>query len=78
MTRAIILLALLVTGCTTVSPPQFPPCPPSVAVPAPLHKGENVGKLEIRVELAREAERSRGDACADAVAARDAWINRQK
>lgn len=76
MTRAIILLALL-AGCSAV-PPQFPPCPPSVSVPAPLRKGENVGKLEIRVELAREAERSRGDACADAVAARDAWINRQK
>lgn len=72
MTRAIIILALLV-GCS-VQAPQFPPCPTPVAVPAPLRKGENIGKLEIRVELAREAERTRGDVCQVAVDARDAWI----
>lgn len=71
MTRAVILIALL-AGCSV--PPQFPGCPPPVAVPAPLGRHETVGQLEIRVELARERERSRGNACADAVTARDAWI----
>jgi type IV pilus biogenesis protein CpaD/CtpE len=77
LTRAIILLALL-AGCSTAPPPDFPACPDRVAIPAPLHKGENVGKLEIRVELWAEKLLARGDACQVAVDARDAWINRQR
>lgn len=77
--RVIILLAFL-SGCG-VKAPSFPQCPAPVAIPAPApphptHAQENV--LEIRVELAREAERARGDACAEAVAARDAWIGTLK
>lgn len=77
MTRALILLALL-AGCTPSVPPQFPACPPPIAVPAPLHKDENVGKLEIRVELGREAERKRADECQAAIEARDVWIRSRK
>lgn len=77
MTRTLVLLVLL-ARCSGPAPPAFPPCPGPVAVPAPLGKGETVGALEIRVELAREHERDRADACADAVAARDVWIGRMR
>ena len=52
-------------------------CPPPVAVPAPLphvRTPDMLAAFEVRVELAREAERARGDACAAAVAERDAII----
>lgn len=63
--RALILLSVL-AGCaypeSTPSPVAI--CPASVPIPAPLAghpTPAKVGALEIRVELAREAERSRGD-----------------
>lgn len=68
-----LLILLLLAGCAT--PPAFPNCPDPVPVPAALRKGETVGKLEIRVELAREAERARGDACAAAVEAMRRFIH---
>jgi hypothetical protein len=78
MIRSVALLALL-AGCSMARvPPQFPACPAPGPVPEPLRPHEAVGALEIRVELAREAERRRADACADAVAARDEWIRRTK
>lgn len=61
-----MLLALL-AGCAAQPRPT---CPGSIPVPAPLRPHENVGRLEIRVELAREAERARGDACAAALGVR--------
>lgn len=64
MIRVALMLALL-SGCSAahVDPPPRPAinCPDAVPVPAPLKKGEHVGALEIRVELAREAEHDRGD-----------------
>lgn len=77
MMRSLILLALL-AGCSTAAPPTFPPCPPPGPVPPPLAKHEPVGRLEIRVELAREAAVRRADACAAAVQARDEWIGSKK
>lgn len=77
MIRTLILLATL-AGCSSpAAPPRFPECPGPVAVPVgapPNPTPAQVGALEIRVELARERERNRGNACADAVTARDAWI----
>ena len=69
-----ISAALLLAGCATRAPPQFPACPQPPVTPTSLRPHEPVVALEIRVEIAREAERRRGDACAAAVAARDAWI----
>lgn len=63
MTRWLVLL-LALAGCSGPVPPT---CPGPVPVPARLHPHESVGALEIRVELARERERRRGDACAEAV-----------
>jgi hypothetical protein len=77
LTRALILLALL-AGCSGPAPVIVPDCPGPVPVPAPLHAHENVGKLEIRVELAREAEKKRGDACASSVDAMRVWIKELK
>jgi hypothetical protein len=70
LTRALILPALLtlLAGCTAPQPPQAD-CPPTVPVPAPLvgkPSAAKVGALEIRVELARTAERARGDCWRDA------------
>lgn len=76
MIRTLVLLALL-AGCSA-HPPSFPACPSPVAVPAPLHAHEPVGVLEIRIELWAEKLLARGNACAAAVTARDAWIERHK
>lgn len=76
MIRAVALVALL-AGCSAPVPPTFPACPTSVRVPASLPRNPTRAQadaLEIRVELAREAERERGDACAAAAAAMRAWI----
>jgi len=63
--RAVALIVVL-TGCAAVSKPSAPvaDCPASIPTPAPLvgrPTPAKVGALEIRVELAREAERDRGD-----------------
>jgi hypothetical protein len=71
-------LVLLLSGCASTVPPKFPVCPAPVSVPelAPNHATHGqVNQLEIRVELAREAERSRGNACAAAAAAMQRWID---
>lgn len=77
MIRGLVPLLLLV-GCSVapapIAIPTFPSCPPRVAVPGPLLAHESLSVLEVRVELAREAERARGDACAAASLARDNWI----
>lgn len=70
-------LLVILAGCS-VAPPQFPACPGPVPTPAPLGRHETVGPLEIRVEIAREKERARGDACAAAVDARDKWIGAKR
>lgn len=70
-----LLAALLLAGCATAPVCPLPPtpttvCPPAVPVPAGLpriHTQQQNNALEIRVELAREAERRRGDACAQAL-----------
>jgi hypothetical protein len=78
----IVVVLVLLSGCSTVSgAPQFPECPAPVPVPAPsarIHTPHEIGKLEIRVELARERERKRGDACAAAVDAMKAWMENHR
>jgi hypothetical protein len=81
MIRVMLLSALLLTACATKPAPLVPAdlqqCAPSVAIPAPaprVRTPAQIGQLEIRVELAREAERSRGDDCADRLARLNAWI----
>lgn len=69
--RALLLVALL-AGCAVAPKPRAPTtaCPPPVPVPAGLsghHRPAAIAALEIRVELAREAERRRGDDCAAAL-----------
>lgn len=79
MTRFVILLALLTASCAT-KPPTFPDCPPSLPVPSPTVRkpsARQIAELEIRVEIAREAERARGDACAETVDSMRAWIGRR-
>jgi hypothetical protein len=66
-----LILILLVAGCATrpVSIPA-PDCPASIPIPAPLvgtPTAAKVSALEIRVELAREQERARGDCWRSAV-----------
>lgn len=60
----LLIPLLLVVGCTAVPSPPDPICPDPVKVPAQIGKKESVGSLQIRVELARLAERRRGDLCA--------------
>lgn len=72
------VILLLLAGCTT-APPKFSACPPAPLTPAPAPKkatAKMISDLEIRVEIAREAERARGDACAEAVRERDLWMSR--
>ncbi|HTI81719.1 MAG TPA: hypothetical protein VL614_14825 [Acetobacteraceae bacterium] len=80
MTRA-LALALLLAGCSAPVPPAFPDCPAPVATPAGVPKHPTRAQtdaLEIRVELWAESLLHRGNACADAVDARDAWIRTLK
>jgi hypothetical protein len=78
----LLALALLLSGCATAAaPPRFPSCPLPISVPAPapLHPTHaQISQLEVAVELAREAERRRADACASAVAAMQRWIEGRK
>jgi hypothetical protein len=72
-----VALVIVLAGCaaTPAPPPPVRPvcqcqCPPSVAVPAPLsrvHTLEQLNAFAIALEVAREAERARGDACARTV-----------
>jgi hypothetical protein len=73
-----IALVLLLAGCTAVRTsaplplPPLPDCPPAPAVPKPpppVRDVDTLRQFEITLELAREAERSRGDACAARAAA---------
>jgi hypothetical protein len=64
------LILLLLAGCAVRVAPPTADCPASVPVPAgvPAHAtAKQVSDLEIRVEVARERERARGDRCAAAV-----------
>lgn len=69
----VLIAALLLAGCGAVPalvPTQAVDCPASVPVPAPLVGNPTPAKvsaLQIRVELAREQERARGDCWRDAV-----------
>ena len=77
MMRAAWLSFVLVACSAHPIPPPTLSCPPSIAVPAPLTKvrtPDMLAAFQVRVELAREAERARGDACAAALAERDALI----
>jgi hypothetical protein len=66
-----LLLVLALVGCAS-EPPSCPTppvvardCPGPVAVPAPLprvHTQDQLAQFAIRLEIAREQERARGDA----------------
>lgn len=78
--RIIALLLVVLLGACAANPPRalpaFPPCPSPVAVPAPVPPHptrQQVDALQIRVELAREAERDRANACAAAFKAILDW-----
>lgn len=61
--KAFLLLVPL-AACASPKVPPVAVCPASLPIPAPLvghPTPAKVGALEIRVELARERERDRGD-----------------
>jgi hypothetical protein len=74
-----LLVAVLLTGCGAHVAPRpaavtadLPACPAAPATPAPLPRVRTTAMLlryEINLELAREAERRRGDDCAARAAA---------
>ena len=73
----VVVLALLLAGCAARAPTVDCPAPIPIPKAAPPHPtAKQVDALEIRVELAREAERRRAEACAGAVAELRAWIER--
>lgn len=80
MMRAAALM-LLLSGCATPGVavlPAFPDCPGPIAIPAApprIRTPERIGRFAVALELAREAERARGDACAAAVEAMRRFIH---
>jgi hypothetical protein len=74
MRRLLVCVVLLVAACsapTSVVPPELRYCPPRPAKPAPppaARTREQLAEFATREELAREAERARGDVCADHLA----------
>jgi hypothetical protein len=77
--RALAVL-LLLAGCAAKPTPVPPPavdCPSSVGVPAApprVRTPKVLAQFAISLELAREAERGRGDKCAAAVETLERWI----
>lgn len=62
-------------------PADLRECPASVSVPASLPKirtPAQIGQYATDVELAREAERARGDDCADKLSRLNAWIGKNR
>lgn len=76
--RAVVLL-LLLAGCAAHPQPPAVDCPGAVGVPAApprVRTPKVLASFAIRLELAREAERARGDKCAAAVVTLQNWIER--
>lgn len=76
-----VALLLLLSGCAAVEtmPAALRTCAAPVAEPAPLPRvrtPEQLGQFAVRLELAREAERRRGDDCAGVVRALNEWAGR--
>lgn len=84
--RAAFLAAALLGGCATA--PALPPvpaalthcpCAPSVPAPPPrVRTPERIARFAVALELAREAERARGDACAETLEALNDWLQAQE
>lgn len=71
-----VALLLLLSGCAAV-PDGLRTCAARVPEPAPLPRvrtPEQLGQFAVRLELAREAERRRGDDCAGVVRALNEWM----
>ncbi len=76
----ILAVALLLVGCGVTQPPTAD-CPPPARVPAApprIRTPAMIARFAVELELAREAERRRGDACAAAVEALTAWIRKRQ
>lgn len=74
------LILLLLSACVAEVPVELRACAAPVAEPAPLPRVrdlDQLGRFAVRVELAREAERRRGDDCAGKVRALNAWAVRR-
>lgn len=68
---------LLLAGCAAHQQAPRISCPDPVAIPAVpprVRTAEQIASFAIRLELAREAERGRGNACAAALDELNAWI----
>lgn len=68
--RVLFLVLLILTGCASHVSKQVGVCPPPVREPInpPKHATQKqVNKFEIQVELLREQERDRANACAQAL-----------
>lgn len=74
--RALIIV-LLLAGCAVKAEAPRISCPGPVSVPAApprIRTADHIAEFAIRLEVAREAERSRGNACAAALNDLNAWI----
>jgi hypothetical protein len=79
-----LALAILLAACDAEplpTPPLPPPvvtCPAALPVPAALPRVVSLDQLAAAyhaVDVARQAERTRGDLCADSAHRLDSWIN---
>ncbi len=73
-------LAVLLAGCAAPTvPSDLRSCanqPPTPASLRRVHTHAEGGAFAIRLELAREAERARGDECADKLQRLNEWMKR--
>lgn len=77
MRRVTLLATALLVGCGHPEPLTIAACPPEIPVPAPIPRirtTQMVSALQIREDLAREAERARGNACAQSNSELTAWV----
>jgi hypothetical protein len=84
MRVAALVVVVLLAGCASapprtavaVTPPDCPPPPAVPKSPPRIRTTEALRRFEIALELAREAERARGDACAARAAVLERMVTR--